>query len=57
MDIMINSIFRGISAAANYFAAALTLAMRNPWLLALSGLMLISKGKSMKLGRALSVKG
>jgi len=57
MDNMMVAIFRGIAAAANYFAAAVTLAIRNPWLLALSAIMLISAGKSLKVGRVFSVKG
>ena len=57
MENMITSIYRGIAAAANYFAAAVTLAIKNPWLLALTALMLISSGKSLKIGRAFSVKG
>ena len=57
MDMMLVSIFRAISAGANYFAAAIGLAIKNPWLLALSALMLISAGKSMKVGRVFSVKG
>ena len=40
MELMMVAIFRGIAAAANYFAAAVTLAIRNPWLLALSAIML-----------------
>lgn len=57
METMIQAIFRGIAAAANYFTAAVTLALRNPWLLALTALMLISSGKSFRLGKAISVKG
>ncbi len=57
MELMMVAIFRGIAAAANYFAAAVTLAIRNPWLLALSAIMLISAGKSLKVGRVFSVKG
>ncbi len=57
MDQMVNAVMRGITAAASYFVAAVSLAIKNPLFLGLTILMLISGGKSLKLGRIVSVKG
>jgi hypothetical protein len=57
MDQMINAVMRGITAAASYFVAAVSLAIQNPLFLGITALMLISGGKSLKLGRLFSVKG
>ena len=57
MDQMINAVMRGITAAASYFVAAVSLAITNPIFLGITALMLISGGKSLKLGRLFSVKG
>ena len=57
MDQMINAVMKGITAAASYLVAAVSLAIQNPLFLGLTVLMLISGGKSLKLGRIFSVKG
>ncbi|MFV0516780.1 MAG: hypothetical protein ACK5MV_05235 [Aminipila sp.] len=57
MEAMLNALIRGLTAAANFFVAACSLAISNPWFLALTVLMLISGGKSLKLGKIFAVKG
>jgi len=57
MDQMISAVMRGITAGASYFVAAVSFAISNPAFLAITALMLISGGKSLKLGRIFSVKG
>lgn len=57
MDQMISAVMRGITAGASYFVAAVSFAISNPAFLAITALMLISGGKSLKLGRVFSVKG
>lgn len=57
MEGMINAVIRGITAAANFFVAGCSLAISNPWFLALTAIMLLSGGKSLKLGKIFAVKG
>lgn len=57
MEQMMNAVMKGITAAASYFIAAVSLAVSNPLFLGLTVLMLISAGKSLKLGRIFSIKG
>ena len=57
MNTMMNAVINAITAAASYFIAAVSLAIKNPVFLALTVLLLITGGKSLKLGRILSVKG
>jgi hypothetical protein len=57
MNDLVTNVGGGISAAAYYFKAAVSLAVSNPWFLGLTVMLLLSSGKSLKLGKALSVKG
>lgn len=57
MERMMSAVMSGITAAASYFVAAVSFAISNPLFLGLSALMLISGGKSLKLGKVFSVKG
>jgi len=57
MENMMNAVIRAIAAAANYFVAAASLAISNPWFLILTVVMLISSGKSLKIGKLFAVKG
>lgn len=57
MEQMMNAVMKAITAAASFFIAAVSFAVSNPLFLGLTVLMLISGGKSLKLGRIFSVKG
>ena len=57
MQNMMNAVIRAIAAAANYFVAAASLAISNPWFLILTVVMLISGGKSLKIGKLFAIKG
>lgn len=57
MDTMINAVMKAITAAASYFIAAVSLAVSNPIFLGGTILLLLSAGKSLKLGRIFSAKG
>ena len=57
MEQMMNAVMKAISAGASYFIAAVSFAVSNPLFLGLTVLMLLSAGKSLKLGRIFSVKG
>lgn len=45
------------NAAAYYFKASVSLLVSNPYLLGFSVLLLLTAGKSLKLGRIVSAKG
>ena len=57
MDALVTNVISAISAAAYYFRAAISLAVSNPWFLGLTVLMLLSAGKSLKIGKIFAVKG
>lgn len=54
---IVNSAAGAINAAAKYFTAAVSLAVSNPFFLGFTVILLISAGKSLKLGKVISVKG
>jgi len=54
---VVNGVMGTIIAAASYFSAAVGFAIKNPWFLALTALMLISSGKALSIGRIFKVKG
>lgn len=57
MNELVTNVGSGISAAVYYFKAAVSLAVSNPWFLGITVLMLLSAGKSLKLGKVFSVRG
>lgn len=57
MEQMMNAVIKAISAGASYFIAAVSLAVSNPLFLGFTVIMLLSAGKSLKLGRLFSAKG
>jgi hypothetical protein len=57
MNELTNNVFTGISAGIYYFKSAVSLLVSNPWFLGLSVLMLLSAGKSFKIGKILDAKG
>ena len=57
MEQMINAVMRAITAAANFFVGGASFALSNPWFLGLTVIMLLSAGKSMRIGKLFSVKG
>lgn len=57
MDQMMNAILKAITAAASYFIAAVSLAVSNPIFLGFTVVLLLTAGKSLKLGRIFSAKG
>lgn len=57
MQNMMNAVLKAITAGANYFVAACSVAISNPWFLILTILLLLSAGKSLKVGKFFAVKG
>lgn len=57
MGNLVESIAQGIGAAVYYFKAAVALAVSNPVFLGFTIVLLLSAGKSLKLGRVVSAKG
>lgn len=57
MNELVTNVGSAVSAAAYYFKAAVSLAVSNPVFLGLTVLLMLSAGKSLKLGKVFSVKG
>ena len=57
MNELTNNAMSGINAGIYYFKSAVSLLVSNPWFLGLSIVMLMSAGKSFKIGRVVSAKG
>ena len=57
MGDLTNNAISGISAGIYYFKSAVSLLVSNPWFQGLSVIMLLSAGKSFKIGRVVSAKG
>ena len=57
MNEIMNNLGGVFNAATYYFKAAVALATKNPLFLGFTIILLLSAGKSAKLGRIVSVKG
>lgn len=57
MDNILNNMAAAFNAAAYYFVSAISLAVSNKYFLGFTILLLLTAGKSLKIGRLLSAKG
>lgn len=57
MDNILNNMAAAFNAAAYYFVSAISLAVSNKYFLGFTILLLLTAGKSLKVGRLLSAKG
>ena len=57
MNNLFDTMAAGIGAAVYYFKAAVALAVSNPIFLGFTVVLLLTAGKSMKIGRIISAKG
>lgn len=57
MGNLFETIASGLGAAVYYFKAAVSLAVSNPYFLGFTVILLLTAGKSLKLGRVVSAKG
>lgn len=57
MSNILDTFASGLAAGVYYFKAAVALAVSNPLLLGFTMILLLTAGKSLKLGRLVSAKG
>lgn len=57
MNNLVENLVGAASAGAYYFKSAVSLAVKNPVFLGITVLMLLSGGKSIKIGKSISAKG
>lgn len=57
MGDLTNNAISGINAGIYYFKSAVSLLVSNPWFLGLSIVLIMSAGKSFKIGKILDAKG
>lgn len=57
MDNIINIIVSGLASAVYYFKEAVKLATSNPYFLGFTIILLLTAGKSLKIGKLVSAKG
>lgn len=57
MDNILNTFVSGLAAGVYYFKAAVSLAVSNPYFLGFTIVLLLTAGKSLKIGRLISAKG
>lgn len=57
MENILNTFVSGLAAAVYYFKAAVSLSVSNPYFLGFTIILLLTAGKSLKLGRLVSAKG
>lgn len=57
MNNMVDTFAGGLAAAVYYFKSFVALAVSNPYFLGFTGILLLTAGKSLKIGRIVSAKG